>query len=216
MSIGSGGSRREEQVAGPPARSSGWPDRGSHRIYGAACSRGLAGAWAGSAVGGDSHEVSPPVCQACAAGARGMEATGPVCGGGRSVACRTVTVPQHPNGAGDPGLSQPVGETGHGARQGEAERGRANRGAHRAGGASVEVSQRGAGRRRADQDHARSAALLHRGSRCSPARGPRSCGLWAGSMSTSTRTPDRRTWKCGDRCELTAIPRPESRAAPWP
>jgi hypothetical protein len=52
--------------------------------------------------------------------------------------------------------------------------------------------------------------------RYSPARGPRSCGLWAGSMSTSTRTPDRRTWKCGDRCELTAIPRPESRAAPWP
>ena len=44
----------------------------------------------------------------------------------------------------------------------------------------------------------------------------RSCGLWAGSMSTSTRTPDRRIWKCGDRCELTAIRRPESRAAPWP
>jgi Homeodomain-like domain len=36
--------------------------RGSHRIYGAAYSRGLAGAWAGSAVGGDSHEVSLPVC----------------------------------------------------------------------------------------------------------------------------------------------------------
>jgi len=133
MSTGSGGSRRprlgttgearglcgrppvarglrRRTSCGPPARSSGWPDRGSHRIYGAACSRGLASAWAGSAVGGDSHEVSPPVCQACAAGARGTEAAGPLCGGGRSVACRTVTVPQHPNGAGDPGLSQPVGK----------------------------------------------------------------------------------------------------------
>ena len=163
MSTGSGGSRRprlgttgearglcgrppvarglrRRTSCGPPARSSGWPDRGSHRIYGAACSRGLATAWVGSAVGGDSHEVSPPVCQACAAGARGTEAAGPLCGGGRSVACRTVTVPQHPNGAGDPGLSQPVGETGHGARQGEAERGRADRGAHWAAGASIEVS----------------------------------------------------------------------------
>jgi hypothetical protein len=133
MSTGSGGSRRprlgttgearglcgrppvarglrRRTSCGPPARSSGWPDRGSHRIYGAACSRGLATAWVGSAVGGDSHEVSPPVCQACAAGARGTEAAGPLCGGGRSVACRTVTVPQHPNGAGDPGLSQPVGK----------------------------------------------------------------------------------------------------------
>src|SRR4030095_11347833 len=70
-----------------------------------------AGAWAGSAVGGDGHEVSPPVCQACAAGARGTEAAGPVCGGGRSMACRTVTVTQHPKRARDPSLSQPVGET---------------------------------------------------------------------------------------------------------
>jgi hypothetical protein len=58
------------------------------------------------------------------------------------VACRTVTVPQHPNGAGDPGLSQPVGQTGHGERQDEAERGRADRAADWAAGASIAANVR--------------------------------------------------------------------------
>ena len=74
--------------------------------------------------------------------ARGTEAARPVCVGSRSMAGRAVPVPQHPNGAGDPGLLKPSGQEGDGAGPGEAECCGADRRSDRPAGAPVEVPHR--------------------------------------------------------------------------